>query len=344
MFNKSTVAYCLSLAVLGLIGCGGGGSEAPVTVTPPPVAATPMTATPMTPTPAVTEPVSERFVDRVFDNVDITRNIVFGSGARLEGSQTLEMDIYTPSGDSETDRPVLILAFGGGFTSGFRQDPLISAIAIDFAQRGFVTASIDYRLFEQEPTTEDEANIAIIQAMHDMKAAVRFLREDALGPNIYGTREDATYVGGVSAGAIMASFSGALDIDDNLTDPVLSFLNANNGVEGNSGSNTQISSDVQGVFSLSGAVTDTQWIDENSAPIYAAHEEFDTIVPCRFSMSSSGLFLAGGCDMVPAALNSGVAAELFLDEGSDSHIGYSLSEFGEIFDGAASFIAGQLPE
>ena len=177
-----------------------------------------------------------------------------------------------------------------------------------------------------------------------MKAAIRFLREDALGSDTYGTRADAIYVGGVSAGAIMASFSGALDNEDNLTDPVINFLKANNGVEGNSSSNTQISSDVQGVFSLSGAVTDAGWIDANSAPIYAAHEEFDTVVPCSFSMASSGLFLAGGCDMVPAALNSGLPAELFLVEGSDEHIGYTIPQFIDIFDGAASFIAEQLPK
>jgi len=227
MIKLGSHGKSLSVVFTGLllVGCGGGSaSEPPVSVTPPATVA---------PTPPP-EPVAERFIDKVFDDVDRTSNIVFGSGARSNGSQTLEMDIYTPRGDTETDRPVLILAFGGGFTTGFRRDPLISTIAIDFAQRGFVTASIDYRLFEQTPTTEDEANIAIIEAMHDMKAAVRFLREDALGPDTYGTRADTIYVGGVSAGAIMASFSGALDINDNLTNPVVNFLAANNGVDGNS--------------------------------------------------------------------------------------------------------------
>lgn len=325
------------LSVLLLTACGGGSSSpAPASVSVP-IAVQP----PPPPPPA---PTLQRYVDKIFDNVDRTSDLIFGAGARTNGSQSLEMDIYIPRGDTETQRPVLILAFGGGFTTGFRRDPLISTIATDFAQRGFVTASIDYRLFEQTPTTEDEANIAIIEAMHDMKAAVRFLREDALGPNTYGTRADTIYVGGVSAGAIMASFSGALDVNDNLTAPVSDFLAANNGVDGNSSSNTQISSDVQGVFSISGAVSDFQWIDENSAPIYAAHEEFDTVVPCRFSMANSGVFLAGGCDMVPRAQAAGVPAELYLVEGSDNHVGYSASESLEILDGAAAFLAAQIPD
>ena len=342
VFRHKFLPSTLCIALL-LGGCGGGASsDNAVSITPPPVVATP--PAPTTPTPAPTAPVSGRFTDRIFDDVERTSNIVFGQASRQDGTQILEMDIYTPVGDSETQRPVLILAFGGGFTSGFRRDLLITTIANEFAQRGFVTASIDYRLLEETPTTQDEVEIGIIEAMHDMKAAVRFMREDALGANIYGTRPDAVFVGGVSAGAIMASFSGALDNDDVVTEAVGDFLAANNGLDGNSSTNTEISSDVQAIFSLSGAVTDPNWIDERTAPIYAAHEEFDTVVPCRFSMASSGAFLAGGCDMIEGASNAGVAAELFLVEGSDNHIGYSLFEYIDIFEEAAAFLAAQIPE
>ncbi len=327
----SVLGVAFSLLLLG--GCGGSSASAPAAVTPPTV---------VQPTP--TTPVTQRYVDKIFDNVDRTSNVVFGSGARIGSPQILEMDIYTPRGDTETNRPVIILAFGGGFVSGFKRDPLITTLAIDFAQRGYVTASIDYRLFEPTPTTEDGANIGIIQAMHDMKAAIRFFREDAGGADTYGTRGDAIFVGGVSAGAIMASFSGALDMDDPLTDPVRDFLAANNGTDGNSSANTHISSDVQGVFSLSGAVSDFQWVDSNTAPIYAAHEEFDTVVPCKFSLNNDGFPLAGGCDMVPLARAAGVPAELYLVTGSDRHIGYSLSQYSEILKGASAFLAAQIPE
>jgi len=282
-------------------------------------------------------------VDPLFTSVTRTSDIVYGIGKRSGEDQTLLMDIYTPDGDTETERPVLIIAFGGGFVGGFRRDPLVTTLAENYAKRGYVTASIDYRFFEETPATEDEFNIAVIESMHDMKAAVRFIREDALGPDIYGTRSDVIFVSGVSAGGIMASFSGALDASDGLSQGVQDFLDANNGLDGNSSANTQISSGVQGVFSISGAVTDFLWIDSNSAPIYAAHEEFDTTVPCKFATSSQGAPLAGGCDMVREAELDGVAAQLYLVEGSNNHVGYTPAQYTEFIDEAAVFLEALIP-
>jgi len=328
---KSSLLLTAIFAV-GLSACGGSGgsTSAPVATVPP------------TPPPPPPPPNGERYVDKVFDNVDRISDVRFGVGNRTGENQILNMDIYVPAGDSETERPVMILAFGGGFVSGFRQDPLISSIATDFAQRGYVIASIDYRLFEQEPFTEDDLNIGIIEAMHDMKSAVRFFREDAETTDTYGTRGDRIFVGGISAGGIMASFSGALDLNDDLSDNVLNFLNMNNGVAGNSSDNISVSSDVQGVFSISGAVTNFLWIEENSAPIYAAHEEVDTTVPCRFATSSQGAPLAGGCDMVPRAQSFDIPAQLYLVEGSDGHVAYSLAQYNEFLDEAAAFFRARL--
>lgn len=325
------VFLILSATLLPLIGCGGGSSSTPTSVVAPPVVVTP------------TPPAQVRYVDKVFDTVTRTSDVTYGLGARTGADQVLQMDIYTPDGDTETDRPVLVLAFGGGFITGFKRDPLISSVAIDFARRGYVTASIDYRFFETSPQTEDEFNIAVMQSMHDMKAAVRFLREDAAGADIYGTRGDVIFVGGVSAGGIMASYSGALDLQDDLSDGVQDFLDANNGLAGNSSTNTQIDSNVQGVFSISGAVSNFLWIDMDSTPIYAAHEEFDPTVPCRFAISSQGAPLAGGCDMVQRAQSFGVPAELYLVEGSTNHVGYSAAQYAEFLDEAAVFFEARIP-
>jgi len=328
---------CLVSAIMamGLTACGGGSSSP---------SSAPVVGVPPTPPPPPPPASGERYVEKIFDDVDRLSDVRFGSGARSGEDQELLMDIYVPRGDSETDRPVMIFAFGGGFVAGFKRDVLIANLAIDFASRGYVTASIDYRLFEQDPVTEDEVNIGIIKAMHDMKAAIRFFRADAQGTDTYGTREDKIFVGGVSAGGIMASFSGALDIDDDLSTDVLAFLNANNGTDGNSSDNTSISSDTQGVFSISGAVTNFLWIDENSAPLYAAHEEFDTTVPCRFATRSDGVPLAGGCDMVPRAQSFDVPAQLYLVEGSENHIGYTLGEYDEFLAEAAIFFKNQIDE
>lgn len=328
---KHVFKSCALFVLVAMLAACGGGSSSPAPVVTAP------------PTPPVTPPAQVRYVDHIFDSATRTSNVTYGLGARTGDDQVLQMDIYTPDGDTETDRPVLVLAFGGGFVAGFKRDPLISSIAQDFARRGYVTASIDYRFFETTPATEDEFNIAVMQSMHDMKAAVRFLREDADGADIYGTRGDVIFVGGVSAGGIMASYSGALDLQDDLSDGVRDFLDANNGLAGNSSTNTQIDSNVQGVFSISGAVSNFLWIDMNSAPIYAAHEEFDPTVPCRFAISSQGAPLAGGCDMVQRAQSFSVPAKLYLVEDSTNHVGYSAEQYAEFLDEAAMFFEARIP-
>ena len=269
--------------------------------------------------------------------------MVFGEAGRVVGTQTLRMDIYTPDGDTETERPVFILAFGGGFTEGNRRNPLVVSVAESLARRGYVTASIDYRFFEGAPVTTDDANIAIIEAMYDMRAAVRFLRQDAQGADVYGTRGDAVFVGGISSGGIMASFAGALDLGDGLSSNVRNYLLAHNGTAGDSSANMGISSDIQGVFSISGGLTDFLWIDADTAPVYAAHEEFDPTVPCRYALGDAGFSLAGGCDMVQIAQSYGVDAELYLVAGSSAHVGYSNAQVEEFLDGAAAFFAAKIP-
>ena len=140
----------------------------------------------------------------------------------------------------------------------------------------------------------------------------------------------------------MAAFAGTLDTGDGLSDAARNFLNAHNGVAGDSSTNTAISSDIQGVFSISGGVTDFLWIDMDSAPIYAAHEEFDPIVPCRYGLGEDGISFAGGCDMVQLAQSFGVPAELYLVAGASTHLGFSPAQQAEFLDGASAFFAGLL--
>jgi len=56
------------------------------------------------------------------------------------------MDIYQPTGDIETARPLIIWAHGGSFQSGTSADADVVALSQAFAKKGFVCASINYRL------------------------------------------------------------------------------------------------------------------------------------------------------------------------------------------------------
>ena len=58
----------------------------------------------------------------------------------------LQMDIYTPYGDNCTNRPLIILAHGGSFIGGSKSNPTMVDLCETFAKRGYVAASINYRL------------------------------------------------------------------------------------------------------------------------------------------------------------------------------------------------------
>lgn len=273
----------------------------------------------------------QRFVDRMFDAVDIERAIQFGVGVRENGAdQPLLMDVFSPSGDTVTNRPVIVLAFPGGFVSGTRDLSIMELLATEFAQRGYVAASIDYRLIEGIPTSNVELNEAVLRAVFDMRAAVRFFREDGATDNQFGTDGQTILVGGISAGAVMAGVAGVLDDADDVDEVLRTFIDANGGNEGNSSTNTtEFSSRVSGILKISGAVGDVSWIDAGGPPTYAYHEELDPVVPCgtmagnAFDFIGLGLVSSGACDGIPAARALGVPTELFLIEGADRHVGFS---------------------
>jgi len=291
-----------------------------------------------------------RFVDEVFQSVDLTTAIPFGRGLRDSGvDQPLFMDIYTPADDTATARPVIILAFPGGFTSGSRDSEGMVFLANEFARRGYVAATIDYRLIQTRPDSDSDVMIAILQAIHDLKAAVRFFREDAANENRFGSDGRNIFAGGISAGAVMAAVAGTLDVSDRIrSDALQAFLDANGGIDGNSSQNTEFSSEVVGVLQISGAVLETDWVDPASAPFYAAHEEFDPIVPCIRSAGAAFveflLFItsSGACEMVPAAQASGVPTGFFFDEGRVNHIGYSSSDLEQITQEAAQLFYNEI--
>lgn len=291
----------------------------------------------------------ERYRDLVFTEITRVNGVQYGVGLREDSAdQPLLMDIYAPANDTNTERPVVVLAFPGGFVDGARDDAEMQQMAVRFAQHGFVAASIDYRLIEGRPDSSGELQVSILQAVHDMRAAVRFFREDAATADVYGTDGVNVFAGGISAGAVMAAGMGTLDEGDELDNTATAFLAANGGIAGNSSANTQYASDVSGVLQISGAIRDVDWIEADSAPIYAAHEEFDPIVPCKtlsgLGFITFGLSLrsSGACDMVPAARDVGVPTEFFFDEGSINHVGFSTSEFLQILDDSAAFFFNEV--
>ena len=46
------------------------------------------------------------------------------------------MDVYTPDGDTYTERPLIIFAHGGSFYAGDKNNPTMVSLCESFAKRG----------------------------------------------------------------------------------------------------------------------------------------------------------------------------------------------------------------
>lgn len=284
-----------------------------------------------------------RYVHYTLPNVSESANIEFGSVMQNGQTVSLRMDVFRPAGDTETRRPVIVFAFGGGFVTGDRGT--MRKLAIDFARRGYVTASVDYRLMQSAAETNLDYYKGAADAMQDVAAAVRFFREDGETTNRYGVDPGKIFVAGNSAGGIIAGGLATLELDDlEPGNPVRNYLEENGGVAGRSSSNyDRVSSDIQGALVYGGAILNLDFIDERSKPIFAAHNELDPIVPCGTgpdANSSTGLLISGGCAIAERYAASGLPGDLFLVPGSTRHTQFDVVERNAIAQEAgALFVA-----
>jgi acetyl esterase/lipase len=114
----------------------------------------------------------------------VGRDLAYGPDPR----QTL--DVYTPEKPAAAPAPMLIFFYGGGWTSGRRQDYGFAGQAL--ASRGFVTVVPDYRLAPQHPYPD---------FVTDAASAVRWARDHAAQ---YGGDPGRILLVGHSAGAYLA--------------------------------------------------------------------------------------------------------------------------------------------
>ena len=112
----------------------------------------------------------------------------------------LDMDIYYPKEPAtESRRPLLVLIHGGAFYNGDKQDIGYPEMGLYFAERGYVVASINYRLgFKPLAPDVDRAGY---RALQDAHAAVCYLIANA---DEFGIDTTNIFAAGTSAGAITA--------------------------------------------------------------------------------------------------------------------------------------------
>lgn len=163
------------------------------------------------------------FCENVVQDVSVIRNVQYGRAySEKHGrDEDLMLDVYKPDGaKSDSKAPAVLLIHGGNFIGSSRHSDIMVSEAFHFAKAGFVVFNIDYRL---DGSTYLVEVAAVRDAVHDAKAAVRFIVDHAESYGVDSTRIAAW---GESAGGITAismnslsseGFSGSAGLPSNIS-------------------------------------------------------------------------------------------------------------------------------
>ena len=265
-----------------------------------------------------------------------------------------EMDIYTPDGDTEINRPLILFMHGGSFTGGNKD--LVDCVDFceSFAKRGYVTASVNYRLASNPINFMLDQELqfrTVFKSIADIKSAIRYFRKDFVNGDTYGIDPNIIFVGGTSAGGVIAVNLAYVDnISDLPTNPidVQSIATSLGGLDGDAG-NLGYSSEVSGVISFAGGINDISWIDSSDEPLVSVQGDADLTVNynCGPGLDiPTVLTLCGTGEMHPQADLVGVLNDklIFPGEGHTWFVsGNSNPKFIQAIDFTTNFLFPLLP-
>lgn len=257
-----------------------------------------------------------RYLDSIFIAEKIDSAIIYGQAEALNAPYILEnwtytqdllMDIYQPKNDIETNRPCIIFAHGGAFLFGSRMDETGINVCENMTEKGYVVITIDYRL-GYNTLSSDGAERAVYRGVQDMKAAIRYAKENAATYNI---DTNLVFAMGNSAGSIMSIHAAYFDeaeranIQSTFNNPDLGCLNC-------SGNLLSHNDKPVAVSNLWGAIVDTSFIESGDAPMISFHGTDDIIVSAdQASPFNSPFFpaLSGSNLLTPRLQNLGINTE-----------------------------------
>lgn len=282
------------------------------------------------------EAQNKRYFDPIFDKVNITQ-ATYGVNATIlylpfvgeAVPQALGMDIYTPDGDTQTDRPLVLYFHTGDFlpfpqnggASGTRTDSTVVDICTKLAKRGYVVASVDYRLGWNPTATDKTTRVftlinAAYRGVQDARTCIRYFKRNVNeNGNSYGIDPNKIVLWGQGTGGYIALNAGCLDNYSKIptasngkfvtsiggqTIPMV-IESVNGDINGTSvgivppgfippfvagdtlcyPNHVGYSSDFALSVNMGGAVADTSWIDPGQPPLIAFHAPYDPFAPYK---------------------------------------------------------------
>lgn len=216
----------------------------------------------------------------------------------------LGLDIYLPQ--SSDNPPLIVQVHGGAWRFGSKE----GGVPMQFVEHGYAVASLDFRQSTDAPYPA---------MIHDIKAAIRFLRANA---DQYGYDASRIAITGASSGAHLAQVVGV--------------SNGHPELEGDLGNFRDTSSDVQAILSYFGAsdltvilsqstpfglgvrepalelllgahpddneaitklASPVYLVDANDPPLMLLHGDMDPQMPVNQSLNMLGAYKAAGLDV-----------------------------------------------
>ena len=218
---------------------------------------------------------------------------------------TVKMDVYAPksSVDATTDRAVIVFLHTGNFLppplngspTGLKTDSTAIILCTEWAKRGYVAVSVDYRLgwnplAEQADVRRGQLLNAVYRAIHDVKQAVINIKDNSA---TYGIDPTKVSLYGEGTGAYIALAYETLDKNEEMEltkfraggvgpsyidRSVVGEIDGSGGLLNLYGSSTT-STDVSAVITAGGALADTSWLEAGDAPMISFHCVRDPFAP-----------------------------------------------------------------
>jgi len=190
---------------------------------------------------------AQRYLTKQFDEVNKT-STAYGFNYTVLAvpqigrtlRQPLAVDIYTPKGDVQTNRPLVIYFPTGNFLpfpqntspSGTITDSTCVDIATKLAKLGYVVAVADYRKGWNPIATTQEGRVntvinAVYRGVQDARTAVRFFKENA---TTFGVDTTRICLWGQGTGGYITLATATLDSYNKVfttTNPQFKFIGSN---------------------------------------------------------------------------------------------------------------------
>ncbi len=272
--------------------------------------------------------LAQRYITEQFTDVSVEEGVVYGQNYTIlsipiiehTSLQPLVMDVYTPDGDTEVDRPAVLILHTGNFLppqfnggcNGTNKDADVVELAKRLAKMGYVAFTPSYRL-GWDPTNPDPTArvFTIINAAYrgaqDARTAVKYLKKSVaeLG-NPYNINPNKIAMWGFGTGAYVTYGAATLnDITDTwipkfvtpagpmIVEQINGDLDATAytaapanypGIpEGDSlctANHVGYDATFQLAVQLGGACGDTSWVTPGDVPLISAHVVTDPFAPC----------------------------------------------------------------